>query len=341
MPLQELKSRMQRRRGELQSLDVVVLAGGGSSEREVSLASGNAVLAALDDAGYRVELLQLSPDGITLESPLAGSTALARLREAGMILSTMHGSLGENGAWQGMLELLGAPYVSAGVKGSVLAMDKLVSKRLFTQLGIPTPEYWVKRRGARFQGKVPAEVTELVAKPVDQGSSVGIELIANDDDGWRRIEEINQQYDPLLLERLINGVEVTAGVIGPLDAPVALPLVQIEPRRAFYDYTSKYTPGESEYLCPAPVDEQTVALIQGYAVEVYREFELAPFARIDLILDADGKPWFLEANTLPGFTPISLLPMAAKAAGVEFGELLEMLMLCALERWEEKNEKQE
>jgi D-alanine-D-alanine ligase len=138
----------------------------------------------------------------------------------------------------------------------------------------------------------------------------------------------------MLVEERIHGRELTAGVIGPSREAVALPLVEIAPKQGFYDYTAKYTAGQSVYTCPAQIDAAATALIQRHALALYRELDLEPYARIDCLLDAAGRPWFLEANTLPGFTALSLLPQAAKAAGIEFGELLELLMLCALERHE-------
>lgn len=366
MSLQALRARLEKRRAGLRAMPVAVVAGGGSSEREVSLVSGSAVADALAHAGYSAHLLPVSLDDVSIDCALAGGGAeralppgaekaaaepqpaggemalwdpgalVSRLRDSGVVFTTMHGSRGENGAWQGLLELIGVPYVSAGVKGSALGMDKLISKYVFERLGVPTPRFWVARGGTRVRQDVPPEIAELVAKPTDQGSSVGIEMVSNDEAGWRRVEELLLQYDPLLIEERIHGRELTAAVIGHSTEPMALPLVEIKPKRGFYDYQAKYTAGQSEYVCPADVPESLVVRVQGHAKTVYREFDLEPYARIDLLLDEQGAPWFLEANTLPGFTPLSLLPRAARAAGIEFGELLELLMLCAVERAEHR-----
>ncbi|MBN2083206.1 D-alanine--D-alanine ligase [bacterium] len=334
-----------------------VLAGGSSAEREVSLVSGRAVAQALIDAGYTIELLGVGPDDISftreLIAPILASLsggdpadaslpALAAqsgivqyLRGVRVVVTTMHGTRGEDGVWQGVLELLGLPYVSAGVKGSALAMDKLISKRLFSQLGIPTPRYWVAEAGLACRVEIPAEITRLVAKPIAEGSSVGIAMVDNDSTGWARVAELVSEYGRMLIEERIDGRELTAGVIGHGDDPVALPLVEIRPKtRDFYDYTSKYTKGETDYIVPAPLDAAAAEAVQRHALTIFREFELMPYARIDCLLDADNVPWFLEANTLPGFTPLSLLPQAARAAGVDFTELLELLLLLAVERWE-------
>jgi D-alanine-D-alanine ligase len=160
-------------------------------------------------------------------------------------------------------------------------------------------------------------------------------MVTNDDSGWKCIEKQVEQFGTMIVEERIHGRELTAGVIGHEDEPIALPLVEISPKaREFYDYRAKYTEGETQYICPATVEDAVTRRIQEYALTIYVELSLEPYARIDCILDGQGAPWFLEANTLPGFTPLSLLPRAAAAAGIGFAELLELLMLIALERHE-------
>jgi len=358
--LQELRNRLQRRRDELRRMRLTVLAGGSSSEREVSLVSGRGVARALVTEGYAVELVNVARDNLSYATELPNSTAAGSLSESStgaatqtslstpasggvvqylrqtqLVFTTMHGTRGEDGVWQGMLELLGVPYVSADVRGSALAMDKLVSKRLFAQLGIPTPRYWVERPQRSCRAEVPAAIQHLVAKPVAQVSSVGIVMIENTDAGWVAVAQLVAEFGTMLIEERIAGRELTAGIIGHANEAVSLPLVEIKPlNRQFYDYTAKYIKGETEYICPAPVSEEMAQVIQQHALLIYEEFGLAPYARVDCILDRLGTPWFLEANTLPGFTPLSLVPQAAAAAGIAFGELLELLMLVAVERWE-------
>lgn len=354
MRLEDLRRRVAERREELRALSVVVLAGGGSAEREVSLRSGQAVLGALQSVGYRSELLDIAADDISVQAVLAApqaepalaggantaclekpaQSALTELRSAGVIFSVMHGARGENGAWQGLLELLGQPFVSAGVKGSALAMDKIVAKRIAASVGIPTARYWVVRGGDASGLDVPQDVKGLVIKPAGEGSSVGIEMAENDAAGLARIAELARHYDPLLVEERLYGRELTAAVLGQNSAPLPLPLVEIRPARDFYDYTAKYTSGGSEYICPAPVDDALAANVQALSARLFSELELEPYARLDWIVDEAGAAWFLEANTLPGFTELSLVPMAARAAGVGTPELIEILMLLALERSE-------
>lgn len=360
MILDEWRARLKQRQAELAARQVLVLCGGGSHEREVSLRSGRAVFGALASAGYAAALTAMASDNLSIEAvesanlerlsagntseglkhgsqpaPESGSGLMATLHSGPvMVLSTMHGALGENGSWQGLLELLDVPYVSAGVKGSALGMDKLISKRLFEQLGIPTPPWWVEQQGESCRLQIPAELRQLVAKPVGEGSSVGVEMVDNDQAGWERIAELNRRFDPLLIEERVAGKEITCAVIGPSRRPLALPLIEIRPRSDFYSYEAKYTSGGSQYLCPAPLADDIAASVQRRAERIYQEFELGPYARIDCLVDESGQSWFLEANTLPGFTELSLLPMAASAAGISMAELLELLMLFALERWE-------
>jgi D-alanine-D-alanine ligase len=349
----ELRARLEGRRRELGNLRIAVLAGGGSNEREVSLRSGRAVLGALQVAGYNAQLLELGADNLSLlgsdetrqlpattdgasllVSTTSDLTPLSAIRAADVVLTMLHGSHGENGAWQGLLELAGVPFVSAEVKGSALAMDKVISKRLFEQLGLPTPRWWLYFAGEP-RPAVPAAVTELVAKPPTEGSSVGIVMANNDEQGWAAIDALTQRFDQLLIEERIRGRELTVGIIGPSRAGVVLPPVEILAGNEFYDFEAKYG-GVSNYVCPAVVDAGIAARISRDALRIYQEFELGPYARIDCLLRDDDSYFFLEANTLPGFTEHSLLPMAAQAAGVGMIELLELLMLCALERHEQK-----
>ncbi len=213
-------------------------------------------------------------------------------------------------------------------------MDKYLTKLLLVSQGIPTPRWWVLADGESCRGLVPAELDRLVGKPVDQGSSVGVRIVNNDDAGWRELEEIARQYRRILVEEYIAGKEVTAAVVGPTEDPVALPLVMIDPSRSFYDYTAKYTSGVTEYICPAPVEDGLAAKVKREAQVIYTLLDLEPYARIDCMVADSGKHYFLEANTLPGFTVHSLLPKAARAAGLDFTGLLEFLLCAAIERHE-------
>lgn len=349
MTIEQIRSRLNARRQELLGMKVLVLAGGASSERDVSLNSGRSVAAALAGSGYSASLAIISEQGIALDyiraiGPAAESTSamervegeksISRLGSHDMVVTMMHGSLGENGTWQGLLKLVGVPFVSADVKGSAVAMDKSLTKFIASSLGIDTPAWWTAGDPAALRKLVPANVDKLVVKPVEQGSSVGVAIIANDDPGWEQAGETCSGLGRLMAEVHVEGRELTSGWIGNMQSAVGLPIVEIRPQKGFYDYQAKYTKGASNYICPAEIPAGTSEAIIRDAGRIYRELELFPLARIDFIMDGQGRHWFLEANTLPGFTELSLLPMAAAAVGVSYSELLEMLMLLALERSE-------
>lgn len=379
MSSDELRARLAARRTELVGRRLVVLAGGSSAERAVSLNSGRSVAAALLAAGHNVVLaevpaeaplmLQASPlDGAALPAAevtglaLLGSSPQSKQVSAGdappVVISMLHGSDGENGTWQGLLQLLGLPHTSAGVKGSAVAMDKVLTKRLLEQLGVPTPR-WAALAGKEVRHVAAARVQlcaktdgfslemdpeaavrlldaqlELVAKPVSEGSSVGLLMFQNNDQGWVEATRHFTQFGDLLVEERIRGRELTLSIIGCGADATALPLIEIRPGDGVYDYEHKYTAGASQYICPAELDAQLAARIAADGLAIYRALELEPGARLDVLLDSAGNYYFLEANTLPGFTPTSLLPKAAQAAGISYVELLELLVLCGLERWE-------
>jgi D-alanine-D-alanine ligase len=348
--LEDLRARVSARRPELAARRVVVLAGGGSAEREVSLRSGEAVVASLQMAGYQAQLAiapasppylqlasrsgpkELGADAMTVDEPddlLTELTPTGRPSQPPIVISTMHGGVG-------LLELVGVPYASPGVKGSAVAMDKALTKRIAQQLGMPTPQWWVMRRGEEVP-YLPQQVRELVAKPACEGSSVGVTMLDNDANVEQRLYMLSAQFDPLLIEERISGRELTLGMIGPTNVPCPLPVIEIVPKQGFYDFDNKYTAGATEYLCPADVDDAVVARMAEQCTLLYRELDLGPMARFDFILDEAEVAWFLEVNTLPGFTSTSLLPKAAAAASIGYTELLEILLLCALERWEQKH----
>jgi D-alanine--D-alanine ligase len=349
LSLEQIRSRLYARRQELLDLKVLVLAGGASSEREISLRSGQSLVASLAEQGFSASLAVISERGLALDyfqslgpsrqldlSPRRVETkqSIEQLRGHDLIFTMMHGSLGENGTWQGLLRLLGLPFVSADVKGSALAMDKVLSKRIAMSLGIRTPQWWSGAALQDLRSCIPDSIGRLVAKPLDQGSSVGVAIFDNNESGWAEALGICAGIPDMMVEQYIHGRELTSGWIGLQVEAIGLPIVEIRPAAGFYDYRAKYTKGASEYLCPAPLDAAISAATMADAGLIYRELQLEPFARMDFILDEEGNHWFLEANTLPGFTELSLLPMAAAAIGVSYGELLEILMLCAIERTE-------
>jgi D-alanine-D-alanine ligase len=303
---------------------VALLSGGISSEREVSLNSGNQVFEALDKEKYQV--VRYDP-----------KTDLARLvadaEDIDVALIILHGPFGEDGTVQGLLDLLGIPYQGAGVLGSAAAMNKLAAKRLYTQSGLPVPPYRVVGKNDQFDAAAcRAELgLPLVVKPVAAGSSVGMTIVRKENDLSPAIETAFAFDRQVLVEAFVDGVEVTGGVIGN-DRVEALPLIEIIPGEGheFFDYTAKYTPGATQEICPARIDAALTEKAQHYAVEAHRALFCRGYSRTDMILK-DGEFYVLETNTIPGMTQTSLFPQAAAAAGLDFTRLLDRLIELALE----------
>ncbi len=289
-----------------------VLLGGLSAEREVSLQTGAAVLEALRVRDYRAVAIDVDRD------------LCRRLREEEIEVAflALHGRYGEDGAVQGILEYLQIPYTGPGILGSALAMNKLATKRMLASVGLPTPEYQVCRRetAADLQLQLAGMV---VVKPVSEGSSLGISLVAAAADLPAALERAFAYDDEVLIEQYVAGKEVTAAV---LDGQ-PLPLIEIRPREGFYDYRAKYTAGQTEYLVPAPLAGETTARLQDLAVAACRAAACNCGAvRVDFRLDREDKPYIIEINTIPGMTATSLLPKAAREAGLDFPSLIEKIV---------------
>ncbi len=285
---------------------VALLLGGRSAEREVSLRTGAAVADALRRLGHDVVEVDAGTD---LPLRLAGVRP-----EASFV--ALHGRWGEDGTVQGMLEIMGIPYTGSGVLASSLAMDKALSKVVLRSAGIPTPDFQVLARG---QGPEAIELEPpYVVKPPREGSTLGIRVIRDTGESPSALDAARKYDHEVLVEKFVAGREITVGVL----EGEGLPLVEIVPRSGFYDYEAKYTPGCTEYRCPAPLPEEAAAEAGRIAVLAYRALGCDGAARVDLMLDGGGNPWVLEANTIPGMTPTSLLPKAAAAAGLSFDALV-------------------
>jgi D-alanine-D-alanine ligase len=299
--------KMQRQ--ELKQKQIAVLMGGLSAERDVSLRTGRAIGQALQRCGYQIVEID------------AGRDLPAQLERAGaeVVFIALHGRFGEDGTVQGLLELCGIPYTGSGVLASSLAMDKVATKKMLCYHGIVTPAFAELRQGDVIADNLPDY--PLVVKPAREGSTIGIS-IAND---RRALEgglaEAFRHDDLVLVEQFIAGAEVTVGV---LDGQ-PLPVIQVVPKGGFYDYQSKYTPGETEYLLPAPLPEATYLALQEAAVRVFRAVGCQGAARVDFMV-TDTDFYCLEVNTIPGMTETSLLPKAAQAAGLSFDELVERIL---------------
>jgi D-alanine-D-alanine ligase len=330
---------------------IAVLTGGTSAEREVSLASGRAVARALSDRAHEVLAIDtaggrlisapqadLARTEIGTEPPTAegeegqaGPIArafeeLPETRDTEVVFVALHGGAGEDGRIQAVLDLIGIPYTGSGPLGSALAMDKIVSKELFTSAGIPTPAWLV---GPIEAAEVEAKLGgyPVIVKPSNEGSTVGVTLVADADELGLAIERASTFVGLPLIEAFIPGRELAVGVLGE----EALPIVEIRPSHEIYDYECKYTKGMSEYLVPAPIDPEIAAQVQELAVRAHKVLRLSAYSRIDFRLDDIGRPWCLEANSLPGMTATSLLPKAAAACGIAFEELCERIVRLALE----------
>ena len=305
-------------------LTLALLSGGVSSEREVSLNSGDQVFEALDKDKYQI--IRYDP-----KTDLARLVADAPGIDAALII--LHGPYGEDGTVQGLLELLGIPYQGSGVLGSALAMNKLAAKYLYEKAGLPVPPYIALQKGDPLD---PAAWEKqlglpLVVKPNEAGSSVGMSIVKSTGAIAAAVEKAFAHDDTILLERYVEGIELTGGVIGNREL-LALPLIEIIPdeQHEFFDYEAKYTAGVTQEICPARIDDQMTAKAQAYAKTAHSALFCKGYSRTDMILKG-GQVFVLETNTIPGMTATSLYPQAAAAAGISFAELLYHLIQLSLE----------
>jgi D-alanine-D-alanine ligase len=308
----------------MKKLTVALLSGGISSEREVSLQSGDQVYDALNKDKYNI--LRYDP-----------KTDLGRLvNDASGIdvaLIILHGPYGEDGTVQGLLDLLNIPYQGSGVLGSALAMNKAVTKQLYEKTGIPVPHYIIYDRNDNVD--VDACVKQiglpLVVKPVAGGSSVGMSIVGSADDLRGALDKALTYDSAVMIESYIAGTELTGGVIGNKKLE-ALPIIEIVPdqTREFFDYEAKYTPGVTQEICPARIDEALTRQAQSYAKIAHQALYCRGYSRTDMILK-DREIYVLETNTIPGMTATSLLPQAAQVAGMSFSRLMDKLIELGLE----------
>jgi len=253
-----------------------------------------------------------------------------------VVFIALHGPQGEDGKFQALLDLLDIPYTGSGVMASALGMNKLLSKRLFTQAGILVPKYidinlrdWQKNREEQINRIKDKIKFPAVIKPVGQGSSVGVSII-KEEKGLEEAVLLAFEYDPIVLvEKYIRGTEVACGILGN-ENPIALPPIEIVPKREFFDYTAKYTPSECDEICPARISKEMTKKAQKYALEAHKSLGCIGFSRVDMFIS--GKDVYVsEVNTIPGLTYASLYPKEAKVAGINFSELLDRLITLALE----------
>lgn len=291
---------------------VAVLLGGRSAEREVSLKSGTAVLAALQRSG--VDAHAFDP----------AERALHELKGFDRVFIALHGRYGEDGTIQGALELMGIPYTGSGVMASSVGMDKWRTKLLWRAAGIATPNFELVEADSDMAGIEARLGLPLFVKPANEGSSIGISKVKQSG-GLQAAYEEAAKADPLVLaEKFIGGGEYTVGILGDM----ALPIIRIVPANEFYDYEAKYLRNDTQYLCPCGLSQAQEDQIRAEALQAFRIIGGRGWGRVDFLMDEAGRHYFLEVNTSPGMTDHSLVPMAAKAAGIDFDtlvlEILEM-----------------
>ncbi|MEO6055046.1 MAG: D-alanine--D-alanine ligase [Chthoniobacterales bacterium] len=296
----------------LRGMKVAVLKGGPGSEREVSLKSGEAVSRALQNIGCLVAEVDVHGNDFKIPD----GTELA--------FNIIHGTFGEDGQIQALLEDRNIPYTGEGVEGSHVAFDKIRTKEVLDKAGIPNAKWEIIKAGQK-----PSLPLPFVLKSPQQGSSVGVHIIREASQVDAAIEDCLKYGPEIIVEAFFTGKELTVGILGD----IALPIVEIRPREGFYDYANKYTKGNTDYLVPAPIDEKITRQIQKTALAAHRALGLEIYSRVDVLLNESGEFCVLEVNTIPGMTETSLLPKAAAEVGIGFGELCERIGLLSLQRF--------
>lgn len=294
---------------------VAVLSGGRSGEREVSIKSGSGVLAALKRQG--VDAHAFDP----------AERSLDELRGYDCAFIALHGKYGEDGTIQGALELMGIPYTGPGVMASAIGMDKWRCKLLWQAVGLPVPDYAILTADSDFDAIEASLGLPVFVKPACEGSSLGITMVKNPGQLSAAYEVAARYHDMVLVEKALLGGEYTTAILGEQ----ALPIIKIEPATEFYDYEAKYNRNDTRYRVPCGLPAAREAEIRKLCFEAYRVIGARGWGRVDFLLDSDGRPYLLEVNTSPGMTDHSLVPMAARAEGMDYDALvLEILKLATL-----------
>lgn len=338
-------------------IKIAVLMGGNSAERDVSLSSGTGIINGLRAAGHEAIGIdtalgagqltaQAQTGGVKAEPPsikdlsaLSGETTVQTisspdLKGVDLVFIALHGGAGENGTVQAILDMVGIPYTGSGVLSSAVAMDKLISKKIFIASGIPTPDYFVKCSNEICdETSLIAEIDSsicfpVVVKPNDQGSSVGLDISYDAKTLFVISQKAAEYSDKVLFEKYVPGRELTVGILGSQ----TLPVIEIRTHDGFYDYRHKYTPGKTDYLVPAPISPDIEKKVGELGLLAFQALNCDGYARVDFRLSPEGELFCLEVNTLPGMTATSLVPKAARAAGIEFPELLNRIVESALIR---------
>jgi D-alanine-D-alanine ligase len=341
-------------------LNVMLVIGGDSAERDVSLESGASVFGALHDLGHRVvvtdplhpEIAPTEDPGVFFEGAEIGAEPPRLGRErfiarknflaalggfdllgCDIVFNCLHGGAGEDGTFQAVLDYLGIPYTGSGASASMLAMDKSLSKRVVSRDHVPVARELLIDRPDHDVVDIESRVMKspslpAVVKPNSEGSSVGVTVVHTPGELAAAIRDAASFGGPYLIEEFIEGRELTASMLDGVE----LPLIEIQPKKGFYDYKNKYTKGACEYIVPAPIDEKVADAVARSASAAYRALGCRGYSRVDFRLTPLGKHCFLEVNTLPGMTSNSLVPKAARAVGIEFPELIDRILHLAMHR---------
>jgi len=341
-------------------LKILVLMGGDSAERDVSIVSGEAVVEALKKAGHKVipvdtskswqvlpnnhiqylpQGIKTAPPGAQELKPIDSDVVLKHfesqdLKDVDVIFLALHGGKGEDGTIQALLDLTGKSYTGSGMMASALAMNKDMSKKIFEREKIRIPQ-WILCESTNSSGisELQKEIKKkfgypVVVKPNNQGSTIGLTILPKNGDLQKAIVLAQEYSRQILVEEFIPGREITVGIL----EDQALPVIEIVPEHGIYDYECKYTPGKSKYVCPAELTEKQTQEVQEMAVRAFKALGCEGYARVDFRLSKDKKFYCLEVNTLPGMTKISLVPKAAKVAGIEFPQLVDKIVKLALKK---------
>jgi len=301
-------------------MKIAVLMGGISKEREISLRSGKRIAQALRRFGHNVDEIDVNYDTIY---------EIGKLKNYDVLFNILHGTFGEDGRMQAILDAISVPYTGSGVETSVIAFDKYLCNLLVDDL-VDIPAYTLVSKDdyQDYQEGIINFEIPCVIKPRREGSSIGIHICHSIDEVESALKTEFEIYDELMIQRYIKGIEITISVIDIDSNPIVLPILELRPKKEFYDYEAKYTDGLTEFIIPAQIGEDMTRKIEKIALDIYRKLGCRHFARIDGIVSGD-KFYFLEVNTLPGMTDLSDLPMSAKVYGMSFEELVNNIVLQA------------
>jgi D-alanine-D-alanine ligase len=294
-----------------------VMMGGLSREREISLKTGKAVLKALIEKGYNACSIDVGHD--------IAETLVKEKIECAFI--ALHGRFGEDGTVQGMLELMRIPYTGSGVLSSALALHKIMAKKLFLCEKIPTPPFEAVQRqdiGKELFRNISLSLP-LVIKPAREGSTIGVSIVRTEEEMAFSLKEAGKYDEEILVEKFVGGKEITVGIL----EDIPLPIIEIVPKSGFYNYHSKYTKGETQYIIPARIPREKYLYAQEIGLKAFRVLGCSGFARVDLMTNEQSDPFVIDVNTMPGMTETSLLPQAAGYAGIPFEDLVERILLGA------------